>query len=73
MNGKIAGTLVFPQRGKGEWSAWGYTNSIPVYFKVGKADIGVVFEPENENMNGEVNQAMVDAVYLVRLTGSGGF
>ena len=72
INGKIAGTFVFPQRGKEEWSAWGYSNSIHVYFKAGKADMGVVFEPENENMYGEVNQAMVDAVYLVRITGPGG-
>ena len=73
VNGKIAGTLVFPQRGKEEWSAWGYTNNISLYFKAGKADIGIVLAPENKNMSGDINQAMVDAVYLVRLTGSGGF
>lgn len=61
------GTLVLPQRGKGEWSAWGYSNSVSVFLSKGKHELVIEYQDVNENMNGEVNQAMVDCVRMVGL------
>lgn len=65
VDNKKAGTIVLPQRGKGEWSNWGYTNSVLVSLKPGKHIVVLSFEPYNENMNLEINQAMVDEMRLV--------
>jgi len=53
-------TVVLPQRGNDEWSNWGYTNAVKTHLEKGKYDIVLTFDPANENMNGEVNQAMLD-------------
>jgi hypothetical protein len=65
-SGKI-GTLVFPQRGKGEWSNWGFTNSVRVYLSKGEHVIRLTFDPANENMNGAINKAMVDYLRLSQI------
>jgi hypothetical protein len=62
---KKAGTIVLPQRGKGEWSNWGYTNSVLINLPAGKHTITLSFEEFNENMNGDINQAMLDELRLV--------
>ncbi|OON68400.1 glycogen debranching protein [Hymenobacter sp. CRA2] len=61
------GTVVLPQRGVGEWSDWGYTNPIVVELPQGTHTLTLDFDPANENMNGEVNQAMLDHLRLTRL------
>jgi hypothetical protein len=60
-----AGVWVFPQRGKEEWSNWGYTNLIKVYLRAGKHQLSICFSDANENMNETVNQAMIDHIRLV--------
>ena len=67
VDGAFCGTVILPQRGTNEWSNWGKTNSVQVKLSKGKHKIELVFEPQNENMNGEVNQAMVDAVSIYKL------
>lgn len=66
-DGIFAGTLVLPQRGKNEWSNWGFSNYIHANLAAGKHTLNISFEPSNENMNGEINQAMLDAVYLYKI------
>ncbi len=61
------GAQVFPQRGNEEWSNWGDSNVIHVQLKSGKHSIKLEFLPENENMNIEINQAMLDYLRLVKL------
>lgn len=61
------GTAVFPQRGKDEWSNWGYSNPLDVQLTKGEHTLQLKFEESNENMNGDVNQAMLDALYLIKL------
>jgi hypothetical protein len=63
---KKAGTLVFPQRGKEEWSNWGWSNSMKVRLTKGLHHIEISFENWNENMNGEINQAMLDCMRLIK-------
>jgi len=65
VDNKTAGTIVLPQRGKGEWSNWGFTNAVMVSLQPGKHSIKLSFEPFNENMNGEINQAMIDQLRLL--------
>jgi hypothetical protein len=69
VNGKMAGTLVMPQRGKGEWSNWGYSNPVTLRLDKGMNQVSILFEDYNENMNGDINQAMLDQMRVIRLSG----
>lgn len=60
-------TLVFPQRGKDEWSNWGWSNSIELTLARGLHHVSITFEDWNENMNGAINQAMLDFVRLIKI------
>ncbi len=66
-NNKQIGTVVFPQRGSDEWSNWGWSNAVKVFLKKGKNNITLSFEPQNENMNGEINQAMLDYLRVIKM------
>ena len=61
------GTLVFPQRGKSEWSNWGYSNAVKVYLTKGVHKVSLVFEDANDNMNEEINQAMLDNMRVIKI------
>ena len=63
----FAGTIVLPQRGIGEWSDWGYTNKVWVQLDKGTNQLSLTFEPANENMNSDINQAMIDHLRLIRV------
>ncbi|KIO76361.1 glycogen debranching protein [Pedobacter lusitanus] len=67
VDGLFAGTFVFPQRGKEEWSDWGFSNINSVKLKKGQHEFSLSFEDWNENMNGEINQAMLDYLRLIRI------
>ncbi|MBB6272733.1 hypothetical protein HDF26_003190 [Pedobacter cryoconitis] len=67
VDGIFAGTFVFPQRGKEEWSDWGFSNVNSVKLEKGEHEFNLSFEDWNENMNGEINQAMLDYLRLIRL------
>lgn len=60
VDGNPVNSFVFPQRGKDEWSNWGFSNALKVWLAKGDHIISIVFEETNENMNGEINQAVVD-------------
>lgn len=66
VNNRFSGVLIFPQRGKDEWSNWGYSNMLPVQLSKGQNKLTIVFEDNNENMDGEINQAMLDEVVIYR-------
>ncbi|MGN6416319.1 MAG: MGH1-like glycoside hydrolase domain-containing protein [Pseudobacter sp.] len=66
VNGKSEGIWVFPQRGKEEWSNWGYTNSIRVHLTAGSHTLRIYYADANGNMNEEINQAMIDHLRLIR-------
>lgn len=67
VNEVFAEAVVFPQRGTGEWSEWGFSNSIVVALKAGENRLSLKFESYNENMNGAVNEAMLDFVRVVKV------
>jgi hypothetical protein len=67
LDGKRSGTFVFPQRGRGEWSDWGFSNTETAELSEGTHQISISFEDWNENMNGEINQAMLDYLRVIRI------
>jgi hypothetical protein len=64
---KFAGTIVLPQRGVNEWSIWGMTNSVQINLTKGRHILSLTLESTNENMNGDINQAMIDALIIKQL------
>ena len=67
MNNQYTGVLVMPQRGKDEWSDWGFSNSHKVVLNKGENTLKISFEEWNNNMNVEVNTAMLDYLRLIKL------
>ena len=67
MGGKDLGTIVMPQRGVEEWSNWGFTNAVLVQLPKGTHQLTLAYEPANTNMNGAVNQAMLDYLRLQKV------
>ena len=61
------GSVVFPQRGKDEWSDWGYSNSYVIKLNKEINKIKLVFEEWNTNMNVDVNRAMLDYIRVIKL------
>lgn len=67
INGTKQGSFVFPQRGKEEWSNWGFSNAVQHNFKKGTYQLELSLEDYDDNMNGDINQAMIDYISLVKL------
>lgn len=67
VDNKFAGTVIFPQRGKEEWSNWGFSNAVQVTLTKGKHIITVAFKDANDNMNEMVNEAMLDYLQVVKI------
>ena len=67
VNGDISGTIVMPQRGKDEWSDWGFSNRLIVDLGKGPHEISLDYESHNANMNGSVNEALIDFIRIVRI------
>jgi hypothetical protein len=65
--GKLLGTVVLPQRGVEEWSNWGFSNPMLVRLPKGKNVLSLTYETANTNMNGAVNQAMLDYMRVRRV------
>jgi hypothetical protein len=61
------GTVVMPQRGVEEWSDWGFTNPVLVHLEKGSYPLTLSLDADNINMNGEVNQAMLDYLRLTKV------
>lgn len=60
------GTWVFPQRGKEEWSNWGWSNPLRIHLTKGLHHLVISYHNSDENMNGTINQAMLDVVRIIR-------
>jgi len=64
VDGVKKGTVLFPQRGKEEWSNWGYSNAVKIQLSPGNHTVKLSLEPANDNMNGVINQAMLDEMFI---------
>lgn len=67
VDGTNHGTVVMPQRGRGNWDDWGLTNTLRLHLTAGRHTVELRFLPENENMNLKTNHALVDEMRLRRL------
>ncbi len=61
------GTVVLPQRGLNEWTDWGFSNPVQVRLAPGTHHLSLTYEPVNENMNGEVNRALLDYIRIRKI------
>ncbi len=67
IDGKVTGAIVFPQRGQDQWSNWGYSSRQQVNLSAGEHELKLSFEPADENMNGDVNRALLEHLRLTRI------
>jgi len=67
VNGIFESSLIFPQRGKDEWSNWGLTSVEWISLNEGENTLTVRYEDFNRNMDGEINDFLLDCIYLQRL------
>jgi len=67
VNDEYAGVLVMPQRGKDEWSDWGFSNSRRVKWTEAGNMVKISFEDWNNNMKVDVNTAMVDYISITSI------
>lgn len=67
VNGVQKGTFVFPQRGKEEWSNWGFSNAIQLTLQKGTYQLTLSLQDYDDNMNGDINQAMIDYIRVAKL------
>lgn len=63
----LLGVSIFPQRGMNAWENWGWSNSHRIRLTPGEHTVSLSFEPHNENMNIQVNQALIDQLRLIKL------
>lgn len=66
--GNFLGTVVFPQRGKDNWSDWGFSNLVQLKLEKGNYPVTLQFQPANENMNGDINQAAIDYLRIIKIS-----
>ena len=64
---QFVASLIFPQRGKDEWSNWGWSNTVNLSLEKGTQHFSIRFEDWNTNMNGEVNRFLLDQIELICL------
>jgi len=65
-NSNYAGVWVFPQRGTNEWSDWGFSNIIEVHLNKGNNQLTIRFDDWNTNMDGEINDALLDYIRVIK-------
>ncbi len=67
VNGDRAGAVVMPQRGIGEWLSTGFSNRVVANLNAGANKLSLEYLlPENMNMNGETNTALIDYIRIIR-------
>ena len=66
VNGVYTAALVFPQRGKDEWSDWGFTFPEWIDLAEGENILIIRYEDFNRNMDGQVNEFLLDRIVLER-------
>lgn len=67
LNNNYKGVFVFPQRGSDEWSDWGFSNAVVLSLEAGKNELRIEFDDWNINMDGEINDAMLDYLRVLKV------
>jgi len=61
---QFAGAIVMPHRGENTWNVFDYSNSVHVYLTKGNHTFTLTFRNSDENMNGEINGALLDCARI---------
>ena len=64
LDGNKAGTMVLPHRGVANWNDWGMSNTVVIPMEKGKHSLGIIYLPEDENMNIDTNHAILDKIVI---------
>jgi len=64
VNNQFAGAIVMPHRGENTWNVFDYSNSVQVYLSKGTHAVTLTFRNSDDNMNGEVNGALLDCARI---------
>lgn len=64
---KALGPAVMPHKGEQSWSDWSFTNPLFVKLKRGKHTVSLTFRSSDNNMNGDINSAIIDYMRLTIL------
>jgi hypothetical protein len=67
VDGREIGPIIMPQRGQDRWSDWGDSSNQLVPLKKGNHLFELRLEPYDENMNGEVNKALIQSLSFSRI------
>ena len=67
VNGSFSGIFVFPQRGTNDWGNYGFSNVNQIKLPKGPHQFQLSFEDWNENMNGDINEAMLQYLRLIKI------
>jgi hypothetical protein len=67
IDGNAAGVSVFPQRGTNEWNNWGWSNATVISLTRGKHVVTLEFTDCVENMNLQINQALLDQMRIIKI------
>lgn len=64
---KALGPVVMPHKGEPGWTNWGFSNSLVVNLKKGKHNLILTFRDSDNNMNYEINSALIDYMRLTAI------
>ena len=67
IDGNAVGVSVFPQRGTNEWDNWGWSNATVISLTRGKHAVTLEFTDCVENMNLQINQALLDQMRIIKI------
>ncbi|MFA6597456.1 MAG: hypothetical protein WCS69_07015 [Ignavibacteriaceae bacterium] len=64
VDNQFAGAIVMPHRGENTWDIFDFSNSVHVYLSKGEHNFTLTFRNSDDNMNGEVNGALLDCARI---------
>jgi hypothetical protein len=64
IDGRSIGPIVLPQRGQDQWANWGVSSALTAHLTAGPHRFELRLTPADENMNGEVNRALIESISL---------
>ncbi len=66
VDGERVDICVFPQRGVDNWEEWGSTSPVSLHLTEGKHTFILRFEPENDNMQIDINEFKIREMLLTK-------
>lgn len=67
VDGERLGIIVMPHRGVANWDDWGRSSAVEANLTPGNHTLKIDFRPENNNMNGTTNHALIDLIRIEKV------